>query len=164
MPVRIRPATATDAPVLVDYRGRMFAEMGHPEEAAPAVLEAAATYMESAIPAGDYYAWIAEDDCVPVGTVGALIVTGPPMAAAPSGQIARIQNVFVAPEYRGRGIARNMVAVAMAGLKDVGIGHVALVASDVGRPVYEAMGFESIPEMRRSLADWSPGGGDGERG
>ncbi|MDP2183489.1 MAG: GNAT family N-acetyltransferase [Actinomycetota bacterium] len=156
MSLHIRPATTADARVLAAFRGRMFVDMGHAEESAPEILDAAAAYMERAIPVREYFAWIAEEVGTPVGSVGALIVTGPPMVAAPSGQIARLQNVFVTPEYRGRGIARDMLAAAMAGLKGIGIGHVALVASDAGRPVYERMGFEPIPEMRRSLADWPP--------
>jgi ribosomal protein S18 acetylase RimI-like enzyme len=53
-----------------------------------------------------------------------------------------IGHVFVRPEVRGHGLGTRMTSVAMDVLQRAGCPTILLVATDLGRPIYERMGFE----------------------
>ena len=57
-------------------------------------------------------------------------------------------NFYVAPEMRRRGLARELLALAVAEAKARGIKVVTLHASKFGKPLYEQNGFEMSNEMR----------------
>ena len=52
------------------------------------------------------------------------------------------------PEFRNRGIARQIMLTILAWVKERGLRSVNLHASDEGRPLYERLGFEATNEMR----------------
>jgi GNAT superfamily N-acetyltransferase len=56
--------------------------------------------------------------------------------------IGWIGHVFVRPEVRGHGLGTRMTSVAMDVLQRAGCPTILLVATDLGRPIYERMGFE----------------------
>ncbi len=58
-----------------------------------------------------------------------------------------VLNVFVEPEYRGRGLARALMELCVTEARSRGIRVVALHASDAGRPLYEKLGFYAANEM-----------------
>ena len=53
-----------------------------------------------------------------------------------------IGHVFVRPEFRGHGLGTRMTSVAMAVLQRAGCPTILLAATDLGRPIYERMGFQ----------------------
>jgi GNAT superfamily N-acetyltransferase len=64
-----------------------------------------------------------------------------------------IGHVFVKPELRGHGLGTRMTAVALEVLKRTRCDTILLAATDLGRPIYERMGFEvdsHYHEMRGS--------------
>jgi hypothetical protein len=69
---------------------------------------------------------------------------GKPVAAGSAyedAQLVRIENIATLPEVRGRGYGRAITAAAIG----VNPGKTtALVASDLGRPIYENLGFVAI--------------------
>jgi GNAT superfamily N-acetyltransferase len=60
---------------------------------------------------------------------------------------AYVNSVFVYPEYRRRGIARELMNMAIAWARERGCVSVRLRASDQGRPLYQSMGFAPTSEM-----------------
>jgi ribosomal protein S18 acetylase RimI-like enzyme len=66
---------------------------------------------------------------------------------------AYLLNFYVAPEMRRRGLARELLALAVAEAKAHEIKVVTLHASKFGKPVYEQNGFAMSNEMmwRRDL-------------
>jgi ribosomal protein S18 acetylase RimI-like enzyme len=62
-----------------------------------------------------------------------------------------IWSVYVDPQYRGRGIATQMVSANIEHLKGLGCTHALLNATASGRPVYERLGFEAANSMRLDL-------------
>jgi len=127
----------------------MFADM---RDAAETVLEEMAQNFEPwvrrMIAADKYAGWITRDDEREVGSAGLLILDwAPHFLDQRCGQRGYILNVFVEPEYRGRGIAKALTLECMAEAKRRGIGVVALHASKKGQPVYEKLGFKTSNEM-----------------
>ena len=63
-------------------------------------------------------------------------------------QRAVILNVYTEPEFRKRGIARQVMLTILAWVKERGFRAVNLHASAEGRHLYEKLGFEATNEMR----------------
>jgi GNAT superfamily N-acetyltransferase len=60
---------------------------------------------------------------------------------------AYLLNFYVTPAARGRGLAGQMLRMALDEARRRGIGVVSLHASRLGRPIYERNGFEGTNEM-----------------
>ncbi|MFA6583782.1 MAG: GNAT family N-acetyltransferase [Elusimicrobiaceae bacterium] len=60
---------------------------------------------------------------------------------------AYIQDVFVLPEFRHRGLASNMVKRILSDLKKRGITWIALFASGGSGPLYSANGFSEMQKV-----------------
>lgn len=64
---------------------------------------------------------------------------------------AHVNAVFVRPAYRGRGIAKTLMEMAIAWARERGCTRMRLRASDDGRKLYERLGFHSGREMELPL-------------
>ena len=91
-------------------------------------------------PAGCF---VAEVDGRPVGTV---------TTTAYGTDVAWIGMVLVDPAHRRRGVGSALLEKAIDHLRAVGVAAIKLDATDVGRPVYQKLGFEDEYEVRRYVA------------
>jgi ribosomal protein S18 acetylase RimI-like enzyme len=144
-----RRATTEDAGLITLHRKAMFADM---QDAPETVLEEMGQNFEPwvrrMIANDKYVGWITSDGERAVASAGLLILDCAPHFLDPRcDQRGYILNVFVEPEYRGRGIAKSLTVECMAEAKRRGIGVVALHASKKGQPVYEKLGFKTSNEM-----------------
>jgi GNAT superfamily N-acetyltransferase len=64
---------------------------------------------------------------------------------------AYVNGVFVYPQYRRRGVARQLMNKAIEWARDHGCSYVRLRSSEQGRPLYESMGFTPTSEMQLDL-------------
>ena len=71
----------------------------------------------------------------------------PPHFLDPEPRRAYLLNFYVAPEMRGRGFARQLLALAIDEARARGIKVVTLHASKFGKPIYERNGFVMSNEM-----------------
>lgn len=62
---------------------------------------------------------------------------------------ATLAGIYVLPEHRKRGIARELTVRAIAWCKDHSVKTIRLQASRAGRPLYESLGFVDAAEMMR---------------
>jgi len=144
-----REATIADSALIAAHRHAMFSSMPNPN---PSVLDAMSRAFEpwvrQRISEERYLGWIAEEDGRLAGSAGLLILDWPPHPLHPTGhQRAYLLNVFVEPEFRRRGLARELLQRCMAEARRLRIPVVTLHASDAGRPIYEGLGFRSTSEM-----------------
>jgi GNAT superfamily N-acetyltransferase len=150
--ISIRPATPSDIPEIVRQRRSMYEDMRYTDDRALTVMsELSADYLAKALRDGSFHAWLAFDAARPVAG-GAVILT--PWPAHPYDlecRRATILNVYTDPEYRRRGIARQLMQTMIAWCKHEGLARVTLHASDDGRHLYESLGFEPSNEMRLKL-------------
>lgn len=151
--ILIRPATLDDLDALVYLRRLMFESMGYDDpDQLGAGDRAARAYMVDKLPVGEFRAWVAvAADGQVVSSGGVVIDVHPPSPGNPSGKIGYIMSVATLPTYRRRGLARRIVETIIAWLKEQDITRVALHASDMGRPMYEKMGFGASTEMRLEI-------------
>ncbi|TET49177.1 MAG: GNAT family N-acetyltransferase [Anaerolineales bacterium] len=151
--VSIRPATPDDIDDLVRLRRMMFESMGVEDPAAlDAGDKAAATYFGQAIPAGEFHGWLAVTPAgEAVAASGVVIAQHPPGPSNLSGRIGYIMNVVTAPQYRRRGMGRQVMGAALAWLEGQGITRSELHATDVGQPLYEEFGFVDSHAMKLTI-------------
>ncbi len=140
----IRLATAEDIPVLVEQRQRMFQAMERFSEAEVAEIVADfVPYIQRALSDGTYRGYLAE-------TLEGKVVAGSGIMLHDrlGRRRAYVCNVYTEPDYRRQGLARRLVETAVAWCRTEGYTSVDLHASQAGRPLYAALGFEPTNEMR----------------
>jgi GNAT superfamily N-acetyltransferase len=148
----IREATANDIPEILRQRRRMYEDMHYTDPIAlDSMASLSSAYLKTAMANGSFRAWLAADGNRIVAG-GAVIIS--PWPAHPYDlecRRATILNVYTDPEFRRRGIARQLMQTMIAWCKDEGFARVTLHASDDGRHLYESLGFEPSNEMRLNL-------------
>jgi GNAT superfamily N-acetyltransferase len=146
--MHIRPATTADLDTIVHHRIAMFRDMGYPEAVLTPIEEVSRPLLTHALANGEYHGALAEADSAGViGGGGVLIVPWP----GTQPRRGWIQNVYVVPEFRRRGIAREIMRALIDWCRSQGFDSVNLHASAEGRPLYEQLGFTATNEMRLSL-------------
>jgi GNAT superfamily N-acetyltransferase len=140
----VRPATAGDLEIIVGHRVAMFRDIGHTEDVLAQVEIVSRDLLRPALEDGSYHSVLAEvEDNGVVGGAGVLILPWP----GHQPHRAWIQNVYVQPEFRRRGIAREMMQTLLAWCRAKGLDSVSLHASDEGLPLYLQLGFLPTNEM-----------------
>ncbi len=77
------------------------------------------------------------------------VVVGTTTALLHSADLAWIGMVLVLPEFRRRGVARGLMEHAMAWVRNHGIKTTRLDATDMGHPLYRALGFRDEDRIER---------------
>jgi GNAT superfamily N-acetyltransferase len=152
----VRPATAADAAAIARHRAEMYRDMGELDEALHRPLvDATRRYVEEAIPAGRYVAWLASPSGQPsqvVAGAGMQLRERLPRPNARGGPVAAfveglIVNVYTEREWRRRGAAELLVREAIRWARANGVSSIVLHASRDGRSLYERLGFVPTTEM-----------------
>ena len=90
---------------------------------------------------GTFVSWLAFDGEKIVGTSGMSFVEKPPYFACPSGKIGLLSSMFTNPDYRRKGIAKELLSRVVKEAEDYGCGTVQITASDMGVKLYTNFGF-----------------------
>lgn len=141
----IRRATLDDVEEMVRLRHDMQAEMGDPVRGvnADSIVDATREYFQKQLGGAHFTGFLAEADGQIVGTGSFVVYDTPPSTANPSGTDAYVLNMYTIPEYRGLGIAKDILDALLARAYEEGARRIWLRTSAKARPVYEHLGFES---------------------
>ena len=90
---------------------------------------------------GSFVSWIAIDGEKIVGTSGMSFVEKPPYFGCPSGRIGLLSSMFTDPNYRRKGIAKELLSRVVEEARKYGCGTVQITASDMGVLLYTDFGF-----------------------
>lgn len=147
-----RRATVQDSALITTHREAMFRAMNRGNDASLAAMSRNFTpWLEQRLAAGIYLGWITEDTARPIASAGLFLMDWPPHYLDEGAIRGYLLNVFVEPDYRGRGLARSLTRIAMDDCRQRGIRLLTLHASEAGRPVYESLGFVPGNEMQCTL-------------
>jgi GNAT superfamily N-acetyltransferase len=149
----IRRASTADLDTLVEHRRAMFQDMGYTDENAMlSMAERFAVWLLEKMNSGEYLAWVATapDDSIAAGA-GLWLMDWPPHMIGRGQRRGNILNVYTNTNYRRRGLARELIQVALDWCKQNAIDTVILHASASGRSLYESFGFAPTNEMRLRL-------------
>ena len=148
--ITIREATPAESAIILHHRRSMFRDMveGTSDEL-DRMVEVASPWLARALADGSYHHWLALDPATRVvGGGGVLLGPWPANPKDPCTQRALILNVYTEPEFRRRGVARQIMQTILSWVKQQGFRAVNLHASKEGRELYEKLGFKPTNEMR----------------
>lgn len=143
-----RLATEADAELISEQRYRMFVDSTQVNDVRlKEVTEKFVPWVRERLIDGRYVGWLTAEDGRVVAGAGVLFMDFPPHWMDPEPVRAYLLNVYVDPAFRGRGLAKELLEVAMNDARRRGIKVMSLHASEFGRPLYERNGFKSTNEM-----------------
>lgn len=154
MSVEIRQACSEDVEVLVQLRLEMRRERENCQLSIPEkdFEELLRKYFSEAVKNGSFVSFVAWENGVPAGCSGLSVVALPPAYGDLSGKKGYITNMYTRKEFRGQGIARQLLDRLKLFAIGAGCSTLALNASDAGYPVYKKYGFEDVSgEMKLKI-------------
>ncbi|MDO4459919.1 MAG: GNAT family N-acetyltransferase [Clostridia bacterium] len=98
-------------------------------------------YYLSHIKDGTFVSWLAIDGDTIIATSGMSFVEKPPYFGCHSGKIGLLSSMYTKPDYRRKGIAKELLDRVIKEAKDYGCGTVQITASDMGVKLYSDFGF-----------------------
>jgi GNAT superfamily N-acetyltransferase len=128
----------------------MFRDVGQGTvEELDRMVVTASPWLARALGDGSYRHWLAADGAGRImGGGGVLLCSWPANPKDLCTERAVIQNVYTEPEFRKRGIARQIMVTILDWAQHRGLRTINLHASHEGRFLYENLGFEATNEMR----------------
>ena len=151
--ITIRRAAPRDCDIILHHRRSMFQEMkeGTSDEL-DRTFQIARPWLMSALSNGNYQGWLAQDEQGRVvAGAGVVILSWPASPKNLENRRALIVNVYTEPEFRGRGLARQLMLTVLPWLKEQGFRMAALHASEAGKHLYETLGFRPTNEIQIRL-------------
>lgn len=139
MEIQYRKLTSEDLDTFIQMRIKQLREEGAKEEIdlEPPLRD----YYERHMADGTFVSWLAVDGDKIIGTSGMSFVEKPPYFGCPSGRIGLLSSMFTDPQYRRRGIAKELLARVIDEAREYGCGTVQITASDMGVLLYTDFGF-----------------------
>lgn len=139
MSIHYQKLTDKELDTFIEMRIRQLEEEGAKEEIdlRPALRE----YYQRHMADGTFVSWLAMEGSNIVGTSGMSFVEKPPYFGCPSGRLGLLSSMFTLPEYRRRGIAKELLSRVVREAKEYGCGAVQITASDMGVLLYSNFGF-----------------------
>ena len=157
--ITYRKATADDLEALARLRWAMQAERqaDHPSDSETweTYLAAYRDAFAEQTSSGGFDAWLAEDGGLAVSCVVLLWWRTPPVFDQLVRRRGMVSSVYTLPEYRRRGISRNLMLLLIARAKELRIYRLVLWASEMGRPMYEGLGFAQSDAMELDTVEFS---------
>ena len=148
----IRCATPDDLDLICDHRARIFLEAGRPRGTVERIAEPTRAWHRQRLIDGRYSGWIAESADRPVASCGLVFLDWAPGFSHPdTDRRGLVLNLYVEPDYRGRGLARTLLRNAQESARAQGVTFLVLHATESGRPLYEHLGWSPTTEMSLRL-------------
>jgi ribosomal protein S18 acetylase RimI-like enzyme len=147
-------ATVEDAPALAALREEMYFSIRLREFDAEWIGESVRFFREELGGANQVVAVARDPEGVVVSSAAATFRRVGPTPVIPRGLVAYVHSVSTRPDFRRRGIARELMALVVEEVDRRGYERVELHATDQGEAIYTDLGFEvrsHSPEMRLDL-------------
>jgi len=139
MHIAYRRLVEDDLETFINMRITQLREEGATEKLnlIPALMD----YYHRHMTDGTFVSWLAVDGDKIIGTSGMSFVEKPPYFSCPSGKIGLLSSMYTDPDYRRRGIAKELLRRVVEEARDYGCGSVQITASDMGVLLYTDFGF-----------------------
>jgi GNAT superfamily N-acetyltransferase len=140
MEIEYRKLSEKELDAFIEMRINQLREEGAKEDIdlKPALLDYYKRHMKD----GTFVSWLASDGNNIIGTSGMSFVEKPPYFGCPSGKIGLLSSMFTNPNYRRKGIAKELLSRVINEAKQYGCGTIQITASDMGVKLYTDFGFE----------------------
>lgn len=132
--------TKEDMDLLMKVRMEMLREVNGLSDAYEydnVIIDESRKYFEN----GNQTTILAEDNGEIVGCASLSYIWIMPTFDHPTGNRAHLMNVYTRKDHRRMGISRKMVQLLIDEAKEKGVTEISLDATEMGRPLYESLGF-----------------------
>lgn len=148
----LRRLAADDLDMICRHRHAMFLEAGGDATQLQTMSEHFRPWLRPRLDDGRYYGFALLDAGQPIAAIGLMSLDWPPHPAHPKDEArGYVLNVYVEPSHRRRGLASALMKLAETEFTQRGLSFAVLHATDVGRPVYEALGWGATAEMAKRI-------------
>ena len=137
--IKYEKLTKEKVNTFIQMRIRQLREEGATEDID--LTPALSDYYNRHMADGTFVSWLALDGDRIVGTSGMSFVEKPPYFGCPSGKMGLLSSMFTDPEYRRKGIAKELLSRVIEEARLFGCGTVQITASDMGVLLYTDFGF-----------------------
>jgi GNAT superfamily N-acetyltransferase len=150
--ITYREISIDDYPAAIELRAAMVRELSlyEPDSTHPGWRDRYQTFYRSRADRGDAALFFAENQGSAIG-MSAVYMASTHRTEIFLQRQAYVSNVYVRPAWRRRGIARRLTGLTIEWARMKKCQIIRLRPSDVGRPVYEALGFKQSEEMELPL-------------
>lgn len=147
-----RPLHIEDIELVCRHREEMFRDAGRGDDVLLPMTEHFRQWLRPRLADGSYFGFVLCDHGVAVAGIGLMLIDWPPHPEHPADdRRGYVLNVFVEPAYRKRGLARELMALAEREFARRGVRYAVLHATEKGRPLYQAMGWNGTTEMAKPI-------------
>ena len=140
MEITYRKLTDKDLEPFIRMRITQLREEGATEDLD--LVPALQDYYSRHLADGTFVSWLALDGGRIIGTSGMSFVEKPPYFGCPTGRIGLLSSMYTDPDYRRRGIAKELLRRVVEEAREYGCGCVQITASDMGVLLYTDFGFK----------------------
>jgi GNAT superfamily N-acetyltransferase len=139
MALEYKRLTAKELDTFIEMRINQLREEGATEDIdlRPALKDYYNRHMKD----DTFVSWLALDENKIIGTSGMSFVEKPPYFGCPSGKMGLLSSMFTAPDYRRKGIAKELLSRVVDEARQYGCGTIQITASDMGVLLYNDFGF-----------------------
>jgi len=137
--ITFRKLSARELAQFISLRIAQLREEGAREELD--LVPALTDYYHRHMADGTFVSWLALDGERIIGTSGMSFVEKPPYFSCPTGRIGLLSSMYTDPDYRRRGIAKELLGRVVEEAREYGCGAVQITASDAGVLLYTDFGF-----------------------
>lgn len=144
----IRPIEAADLDLVCHHRECMFRDSGRSEAVIEEMAAPFRAWLAPQLAAGSYFGWVVRVDDRDIAGLGMMEIDWPPHPLHPQqSRRGYILNVYVEPEHRRKGLARQLMDMAVEEGRRRGLELLVLHATAQGRGLYEQLGWQDTSEM-----------------
>ena len=139
MAIEYKMLTEKELNTFINMRINQLREEGAKEEIdlVPALKDYYTRHMAD----GTFVSWLALDGKNIIGTSGMSFVEKPPYFGCPNGKIGLLSSMFTEPQYRRKGIAKELLSRVVNEAREYGCEVIQITASDMGVKLYTDFGF-----------------------
>lgn len=148
-----REVDTGDIELICQHREKMFREAGHDENILLRMTESFRDWLLSRLEDRSYFGFVMLDGSRPVASIGLMEIDWPPHPSHPfQDKRGYVLNVYTEKDYRRRGLAQQMMALAEITFKERHIEYAILHSTAAGRPLYSKLGWRQTSEMAKNLS------------
>ena len=134
-----RKADLSDIDILAEIRKKQIQDEGQKPDTD--IDEDLRRFFREKMSSGELIEWVAETEEGIIATAAIMFMDYPPAFTNPTGRKGYVCNMYTADEYRGRGIAAELIAKLEDEARERGLTTLVLHASVMGRKAYAKTGY-----------------------
>lgn len=143
MAIKIRTVTYDDIVKIADFRMKFLFEVSG-NEMTSTFREETIEYLKRNINTNSVMCYLAIEEDKIISTVILCIYDVIPKELNDTGKVGYIFSVYTLKEYRGQGLAKNLMRRTIEVAKERGVKEIFLNAEEKAVPLYNSLGFEFV--------------------